>query len=135
MKFLPYSFFFPLHFNIDDDITFISKGTFEALALEKGKDKFFVLSANVVNHPLLSHLHARSTAWHPFVPNSNLDVSSSEEVTNWRISQLPTTEYPNRGHYVYGRKHTWVPLVGANGLEGTVATHPTYDAFSECTWR
>ena len=41
-------------------------GAIEALVAEKLKERFLFLSANIVNHPLLSHLHARLGAVLPF---------------------------------------------------------------------
>lgn len=51
------------YIKLDDDIMFIRKGSFEAMLQEKQKDRFWLVSANVVNHPseqLLS-THASDT--------------------------------------------------------------------------
>ena len=55
-----------LVFKIDDDVVFISNGTFEKMTIEYLKNKHFILSANVVNHPLLFCVHARLRAILPF---------------------------------------------------------------------
>ena len=55
-----------LVFKIDDDVVFISNGTFEKMTIEYLKNKHFILSANVVNHPILSCVHARLRAILPF---------------------------------------------------------------------
>ena len=55
-----------LVFKIDDDVVFISKGTFEKMFEEYLKNNHFILSANVVNHPQLSYVHARLRAILPF---------------------------------------------------------------------
>ena len=55
-----------LVFKIDDDIVFISNGTFEKMINEYLTHKLLFLSANVINHPLLSSVHARLRAILPF---------------------------------------------------------------------
>ena len=59
-----------LIFKIDDDIVFISNGTFERMVEEYTINKLVFLSANVVNHPLLSYVHARLRAIMPFYEES-----------------------------------------------------------------
>jgi hypothetical protein len=60
-----------LVFKIDDDIVFISNGTFERMLDEYLNNNGFILSANVINHPLLSIVHARIRAILPFVESNN----------------------------------------------------------------
>lgn len=55
-----------LIFKIDDDIVFIANGTFEKMLKEYEQNNGFILSANVVNHPLLSLAHTRIKAILPF---------------------------------------------------------------------
>ena len=55
-----------LMFKIDDDICFIANGTFERMIYEYLNQNRMYLSANVVNHPLLSYVHARLRAILPF---------------------------------------------------------------------
>jgi hypothetical protein len=56
-----------LIFKIDDNVVFISNGTFEKMLDEYLNNNGFIRSANVVNHPLLSIVHARIRAILPFV--------------------------------------------------------------------
>jgi hypothetical protein len=60
-----------LIFKIDDDIVFIAPNTFEDMVKEYLIDNLIVLSANVINHPLLSHAHARLMAHIPFYQNKD----------------------------------------------------------------
>ena len=39
------------YIKLDDDIMFIRKGSFEAMLEEKLKDRFWLVSGNIVNHP------------------------------------------------------------------------------------
>ena len=59
-----------LIFKIDDDIVYISNGTFEKMLNEYLNNKLLFLSANVVNHPILSYVHARLRAIKPFYEES-----------------------------------------------------------------
>ncbi|KAL7748261.1 hypothetical protein RI367_006220 [Sorochytrium milnesiophthora] len=46
-----------LYVKIDDDVVFVEDGTIEALLQEKLRDRYLFVSANIVNHPLLSMFH------------------------------------------------------------------------------
>ncbi len=48
-----------LFIKIDDDILFIRKGALEAMLTEYLTQKWLIVSANVINHPLLSFVHGR----------------------------------------------------------------------------
>jgi hypothetical protein len=60
-----------LIFKIDDDIVFIAPNTFENMLKEYLINNLIVLSANVINHPFLSHVHARMMAPIPFYENND----------------------------------------------------------------
>ncbi|KAK9917316.1 hypothetical protein WJX75_003075 [Coccomyxa subellipsoidea] len=57
-----------LYVKIDDDVIFIQDGAIEALVEEKLRGRYLFVSANVVNHPLLSYVHAQLGALLPFQP-------------------------------------------------------------------
>ena len=57
---LPYD---DLVFKIDDDIVFISNGTFKSMIDEFIKNRHLILSANVINHPQLSLVHQKNGAF------------------------------------------------------------------------
>jgi hypothetical protein len=56
-----------LHDNLDD-AALVQDGAIEAIVQEKLYGRYLFVSANVVNHPLLSHLHAKLGALLPFQP-------------------------------------------------------------------
>jgi hypothetical protein len=60
-----------LIFKIDDDIFFIAPNTFENMLKEYLINNLIVLSTNAINHPLLSHVHARMMAPIPFYENKD----------------------------------------------------------------
>jgi hypothetical protein len=70
-----------LMFKIDDDICFIANGTFERMIYEYlSRDRMY-LSANVVNHPLLSFVHARLRAILAFHELENKSFKKIEDGT------------------------------------------------------
>lgn len=46
------------YIKFDDDIMYIRRGTIEAMLHEKLQERYWMVSANVINHPVLSHVHA-----------------------------------------------------------------------------
>ena len=67
-----------LVFKIDDDVVFISNGTFERMVEEYLKNDLLILSANVVNHPILTYIHTKIGAILPFIEIKNYTYSKTE---------------------------------------------------------
>jgi hypothetical protein len=70
-----------LIFKIDDDVVFISNRTFERMIEEYLKNDLLILSANVVNHPILSYVHSKLGAILPFIEIKNYTFIKSDNVT------------------------------------------------------
>lgn len=67
-------------FKIDDDVVFIQKGALKEMLKEYKENNHMFLSANVVNHPRLSDLHARLGAIKPLCQfNKNCNENSNVE--------------------------------------------------------
>jgi hypothetical protein len=47
------------YFKVDEDVVYIGEGAIEAMVEEALRNRFLFLSANVINHALLSHVHSR----------------------------------------------------------------------------
>jgi hypothetical protein len=47
---------------LDDDIMFISDGAIKAMLAEKLRSNWLLVSANIINHSLLTHMHGRMAA-------------------------------------------------------------------------
>ena len=60
-----------LIFKIDDDVVFISNGTFERMLEAYLTNDLLILSANVVNHPILTYVHSKLGAILPFTEIKN----------------------------------------------------------------
>ena len=82
-----------LIFKIDDDIVFISNGTFERMLEEYINNNLLFLSANVVNHPLLSHVHARMRAILPYFEFPVNSWSVADNTTNLDTSECSFGDY------------------------------------------
>ena len=89
-----------LVFKIDDDIVFIADGTFERMLEEYFIKNLLFLSANVVNHPLLSYVHARMMAILPYDHISEFKWAKS---TN--ESDLDSTECRHGGYDPFSKWH------------------------------
>jgi len=77
------------YIKIDDDIVYIRDGTFEELVKSKLEHEWHIVSANVVNHPLLSSLYAHTGIMIPFA----LEASSKDEpLHDWRPSKLGSVD-------------------------------------------
>jgi hypothetical protein len=87
-----------LVFKIDDDIVFIRNGTFERMIEEYINKNLLFLSANVVNHPLLSHVHARMMAIMPFD-----EISEFQWAKSVNKSDLDSTECQNGEYDPYSK--------------------------------
>jgi hypothetical protein len=70
-----------LIFKIDDDVVFISNGTFERMVEEYLKNDLLILSANVVNHPILAYVHSKLGAILPFTELNNYTLAKSDNLT------------------------------------------------------
>jgi hypothetical protein len=70
-----------LIFKIDDDVVFISNRTFERMVEEYLKNDLLILSANVVNHPVLTYVHSELGAILPFTEIKNYTFIKMENVT------------------------------------------------------
>ena len=70
-----------LVFKIDDDIVFISNGTFEKMVEEYFKNDHFMLSANVINHHTMSAIHANMNLMVPFYEKPEFNWIKSNDKT------------------------------------------------------
>ena len=87
-----------LVFKIDDDIVFIANGTFERMVEEYLTNNLIFLSANIVNHPLLSYVHARLRAIVPFYELNHYNWIKFENET-----ELDETDALNANYDAFGK--------------------------------
>ena len=94
-----------LIFKIDDDIVFIEKDAMKNMLEEYITNDLLFLSANVVNHPLLSYVHARMMAMSSYYLVNNLTYVKAENATD-----LDTTECKFGGYDPWG---IWLKMENA----------------------
>ena len=84
-----------LVFKIDDDIVFISNGTFERMIEEYLKNDLLILSANVVNHPVLTYVHEKIGAILPFILfKMENGTKSSNNIVQKLSKRKKVSKYP-----------------------------------------
>merc|ERR1712066_111691 len=72
-----------IYVKIDDDIVYISDAAIPSLVREKQRRRCSFVSANVVNHAILSAVHEEIGALRNFLP-----PAGKEPVWNWKLRQL-----------------------------------------------
>ncbi|KAI9805927.1 MAG: hypothetical protein M1825_000541 [Sarcosagium campestre] len=86
-----------MYIKIDDDVVWIDDSTIAELVHTKIEyaDKFFVVSANMINSPLMGwvHYHTRA-AIHPYLPELEAPTGPKNP-TNWRASSQPKWKGPD----------------------------------------
>jgi len=118
-----------IYIKMDDDIVYIADNTIQSItrALEQD-NRWVTMSANVVNHPLLSYFHKIFGALHPYV----MDLSSHGLVVNrtdWGVLKNPRTQNSTFLLDVPKEKRRFVYTEDSKELDATIAKHVEYDPF------
>jgi hypothetical protein len=80
--------------------------------------EYYIVSANVVNQPLLSWVHWNLQAIHPYLPEFNRTYRIPGTEVDWRASKLPDWEGPDLEGFNLDdwepedgdRVHRWLPV-------------------------
>lgn len=91
--------------------------------------EYYVVSANVVNQPLLSWVHWNLNAIHPYLPEMNNTYGITDADIDWRASKLPEWEGPDLEEFNLDDwepeerdgVHRWLPV--APGKKNHVLDH------------
>ena len=97
-----------LIFKIDDDIVFMGKDVLENMLEEYITNDLLFLSANVVNHPLLSHVHARMMTMSPYYLVNNFTYVKADNVTDLDTTECKYGEYNSFGMWLKNGKCTGI---------------------------
>ncbi|KAI5459386.1 hypothetical protein BGZ63DRAFT_360853 [Mariannaea sp. PMI_226] len=109
-----------LYVKIDDDIVFMEDSAIPSIVQKKVEHpEYYLVSANIVNQPLLSWVHWNLNAIHPYLPELNKTYPVPGTKIDWRASELPDWEEslsddnfnlddwePKQNN----RVHRWLPL-------------------------
>ena len=110
-----------LVFKIDDDVLFISNGTFESMVQEYVNNNHFFLSANVINHRILSDMHARIGALKPY-PEVSKKVWIKNESRQDEIEECSRLTMENKEKRLIANWHT-LPKCGIYSHESFFENH------------
>ncbi|KAH7129996.1 hypothetical protein B0J13DRAFT_588213 [Dactylonectria estremocensis] len=126
-----------LYIKMDDDIVFMEDSVIPSIIQKKVEHpEHYIVSANVVNQPLLSWVHWSLNAVKPYLPELNRTSPMINSSMDWRPSQLPYwTEYQNFNLDEWEPSdhglHRWLPLnrTKHNILDNTPIKQAEYNAF------
>lgn len=114
------------YIKIDDDVVYVDDQTIPRIvSLKVDNPNYLVVSANVINSPLMSWVHYHTGAMHPYLPEHNA-IGRERHVnqTPWRYDDYPTWTGPD--DYTFGLKedppydgHRWLRLTEANQIYRT----------------
>ncbi|KAF7561689.1 hypothetical protein G7046_g2464 [Stylonectria norvegica] len=133
-----------LYIKMDDDIVFMEDAVIPSLIQTKlSRPDLYVVSANVVNQPLLSWVHHNLGAVKPYLPEvdgNGKPVAVDDKAANldWRTSSLPAWGGPDDFKVLEWKqsedhKHRWLPRRSAvsHVLDDTPVVDTEYDAFGK----
>ncbi|RSL92558.1 hypothetical protein CEP52_013730 [Fusarium oligoseptatum] len=110
-----------LYVKIDDDIVFMEDSVIPSIIKKKMEHpEFYVVSANVVNQPLLSWVHWNLGAVRPYLPEVNnegatksFDIKDSMKY-DWQVTNLPRWKGPIDFKLdewdADDKQHRWLPV-------------------------
>ncbi|KAK8142563.1 hypothetical protein G3M48_008582 [Beauveria asiatica] len=130
-----------LYIKIDDDVVFIDDDAILSMICTKlTHPEYYIVSANVVNQPMISWLHWNLGAVLPYLPDTTNPYPTLKpgERVDWRASTLPDYE----GHEEIDmlewkspdqKQHRWLPIRNRTDhvLDGTPIVHTEYHAFGK----
>ncbi|KAF4998332.1 hypothetical protein FGRMN_3212 [Fusarium graminum] len=110
-----------MYVKIDDDIVFLEDSVIPSIVKKKvDHPEYYIVSANVVNQPLLSWVHWNLGAMRPYLPEvdttgkAKLSEVSSQKPLDWSPSGLPSWNGPESFSLAEWKpediKHRWLPL-------------------------
>lgn len=100
-----------LYVKMDDDILYIEDGTIELLAEAKlHRQDLYLVSANVVNHPILGPVHCHLQAMIPFAPIEGLSYWCEPPLSHQQCEAQGKKMGPCRGN-----ECNWVIVTNSNG--------------------
>ncbi|CCG83804.1 protein of unknown function [Taphrina deformans PYCC 5710] len=125
-----------IYIKIDDDMVYLDDHTVPSmtLALLENPD-YKVVSANVVRHPILTHVHARKGALYPF---EFVQDDGVQNTADWRTSVQPAGNSSAKSEDYHAtqipvQRYSYLPIRDRNSLTDTPLAHVEYGAM-DCSW-
>ncbi|KAI9741665.1 MAG: hypothetical protein M1834_000049 [Cirrosporium novae-zelandiae] len=109
-----------MYVKIDDDVLYIADDTIPRIVTTKlTNPEYHVVSANMINNPLLGWVHAKLGAIHPYFPEFDPEVAPLKKddspSPDWHMSELPAWTGPE--NYTFSidsepleQGHRWLPV-------------------------
>ncbi|CCG83807.1 protein of unknown function [Taphrina deformans PYCC 5710] len=125
-----------IYIKMDDDMVYIDDNTCASLVLALLENaEYKVVSANVVRHPMFTHIHARKGAIYPF---EFLQDDGVQNTRHWRTSlQPPGNESAKAENYretqIPVERYSYLPIRSRQSLAGTPLAHVEYGP-QDCSW-
>ncbi|KAH8121914.1 hypothetical protein FP744_10002925 [Trichoderma asperellum] len=130
-----------LYVKMDDDIVYIEDSVIPSIVTTRAEHpEYYVVSANVINQPLISWIHWNLGAIKPYMPEINKAYPAPKPGSklDWRPSALPSWDGPDDFNVIDWnppdhQKHRWLPMKGRNDhiLDRTPIAETEYDAFGK----
>ena len=124
-----------LYVKIDDDVVWMADDTIPRMVHMKIKNpEYFMVSANVINSPLMGFIHQHIGAIHPYLPDyqevTQLHPAERDEATAippgslWKYSSYPSWEGPDDFAFPLNQNppfqgHRWLRLQNASQIQRT----------------
>lgn len=131
-----------LYVKIDDDVVWMADDTIPRIVTMKiGHPEYFIVSANVVNSPLMGWVHYRMGALHPYLPEYEgvMDAASTDNISltspparkPWRFTDYPEWQGPDDWLFGLDRDppyngHQWLRLRNETDIQRTPITQIEY---------
>lgn len=130
-----------MYVKMDDDVVYMADDAITAMVCTKvAHPEYFLVSANVVNQPMISWIHHNLGAIKPYLPEVKREYPKLPPKSDfdWRASKLPSWEGPSKfsaNDWVSPehKKHRWLPLRDQSDhiLDKTPIVITEYDAFGK----
>jgi len=127
-----------LYIKMDDDVVWMADDTIPRLVTTKiAHPEYLIVSANVINSPLMGWMHYHMGATHPYLPEysgvMNPPTPDSNELTrkSWKHTEYPAWEGPDDWTFAHDQDapyngHRWLRLPNAAHIHRTPITQIEY---------
>lgn len=134
-----------LYVKIDDDVIWMADDTIPRLVgMKVAHPEYFIVSANIINSPLMGWLHYHMGAVHPYFPEykgvfdppspHSKGLTSPPTRKSWKYTDYPQWEGPEDWFFEIDQEppyegHRWLRLKNDTDLHRTPVTQIEYDTW------
>lgn len=134
-----------LYVKIDDDVVWMADDTIPRLvSMKVAHPEYFIVSANIINSPLMGWMHYHMGAVHPYLPEfkgvfdppspHNNGLMSPPKRKSWKYTDYPEWEGPDDWYFDLDQDppyegHRWLRLKNDTDLHRTPITEIQYDTW------